>query len=320
MLAFCAYFPIAAQSNTSNENSHLQVPGVALIQNLHIPPLLLQPTNLFKTQFIENGLALVKTDGILVNTFDALEPDTLVEINKGVVVPALPPVVAVGPLEPCDFNFANEEELTFSWLNVQPAGSVVYVSFGSRTALSGAQIKQLAEGLKMSECRFLWVVKSTKVDKEDRVQLGELVGDEFLESVRERGLVLNGWVEQWGVLGHPAVGGFVSHCGWNSVTEAAWHGVPVLVWPQDGDQRINAGVVEKSGFGIWERKWDWCGDQAQLVMGSEIAKRVDELMSDQGIRARATRIREEARRAVAVGGSSANSLVKVMEALKSRGT
>lgn len=236
------------------------------------------------------------------------------------MVPALPPVVAVGPLEPCDFNFANEEELTFSWLNVQPAGSVVYVSFGSRTALSGAQIKQLAEGLKMSECRFLWVVKSTKVDKEDRVQLGELVGDEFLESVRERGLVLNGWVEQWGVLGHPAVGGFVSHCGWNSVTEAAWHGVPVLVWPQDGDQRINAGVVEKSGFGIWERKWDWCGDQAQLVMGSEIAKRVDELMSDQGIRARATRIREEARRAVAVGGSSANSLVKVMEALKSRGT
>lgn len=320
MLAFCAYFPIAAQSNTSNENSHLQVPGVPHIQKLHIPPLLLQPTNLFKTQFIENGLALVKTDGILLNTFDALEPDTLVEINKGAVVPALPPVVAVGPLEPCDFNFANEEELTFSWLNVQPAGSVVYVSFGSRTALSGDQIKQLAVGLKMCECRFLWVVKSTKVDKEDRVQLGELVGDEFLESVRERGLVVNGWVEQWGVLGHPAVGGFVSHCGWNSLTEAAWHGVPVLAWPQGGDQRINAGVVEKSGFGIWERKWDWCGDQAQLVMGSEIAKRVHELMSNQGIRAQATRIRDEARRAVAVGGSSANSLVKVMEALKSRAT
>lgn len=322
MLALCAYFPIAAKSDTFDENHHLEIPGLQPIPNSDIPPLLLHPTNLFKTTIMENGLALVRADGIIVNTFDTLEHNALMALNKGGVVRALPPVAAVGPLEPCSFEHSSEGTQTqaFSWLNMQPAGPVVYVSFGSRNALSREQIKQLAEGLKTSECRFLWVVKSKIVDKEDRVALGELVGDEFLERVKEKGLVVKGWVEQWEVLGHPAVGGFVSHCGWNSVTEAAWHGVPVLAWPQAGDQRINAGVVERSGLGIWERKWGWGGDndKDEVVMAAEISEKVRELMNNADIRISATQVGEEARHTISVGGTSANALMNLMERMKSR--
>ncbi|XXG59726.1 hypothetical protein AAC387_Pa04g1760 [Persea americana] len=320
MLALFAYFPIAAQSDSFDATYQLQIPGLQPIPNSDIPPPLLLPKNFFKTTAMENGLALMEADGIIVNTFDALEPNTLMALNKGIVVPAFPPVVTVGPLEPCSFEHSREgtQQQLFSWLNAQPARSVVYVSFGSRNALSRDQIKQLAEGLEKSNCRFLWAVKSKIVDKEDSVALGELVGDEFLERVKEKGFVVNGWVEQWGVLGHPAVGGFMSHCGWNSVAEAAWHGVPVLAWPQAGDQRINAGVVERSGLGIWERKWGWGGDKAEVVMGAEIGEKLQEFMKNAGIRVSAARVREEAKRAISAGGTSTSSWMNLIERLKSK--
>ncbi|XP_058070188.1 UDP-glycosyltransferase 708G1-like [Magnolia sinica] len=306
MLSFCACFPTTYSANGGD----FHIPGLpSPIPNSSIPPLLHIPTNLFTTQFVANGRALVETDGILVNTFAALEPETLAALNSSKVVPGLPPVIAAGPLEPCGFE---QSDMKLPWLDEQPAGSVVYVSFGSRTALSEDQIKQLGDGLERSGCRFLWVVKSKVVDKDDQVvDLGDLVGIDFLERVKDRGLVVKNWVDQWEVLGHPAIAGFVSHCGWNSVTEAAMQGVPILAWPQFGDQKINAEVVERNGLGIWVKEWGW--GREMVVMGDEIGRRVKELVTDAGLKASAARIGEKSRQAVGVQGTRGKALAEWIE-------
>ncbi|KAF7812255.1 UDP-glycosyltransferase 13-like [Senna tora] len=71
-----------------------------------------------------------------------------------------------------------------------------------------------------------------------------------MEKLKKRRMVVKTWVDQREILGHGSVGGFMSHCGWNSMVEAAWYGVRQLAWPLNGDQRLNAEVVEKSGLGV----------------------------------------------------------------------
>ncbi|KAF7828114.1 UDP-glycosyltransferase 13-like [Senna tora] len=63
-----------------------------------------------------------------------------------------------------------------------------------------------------------------------------------MEKLKKRGMAVKTWVDQREILGHGSVGGFVSHYGWNSVVEAAWYGVRIMVWPLNGDQRLNAEV------------------------------------------------------------------------------
>ena len=293
------------------------IPGLKPIPRSSIPPLLLIPDSLFANIVKEDSPKLPKSNGVLINTFEVLESEALEAFsNRKLVIEGLPPVFAVGPLVPCEFEKGEWDE-PLKWLNEQEDGSVVYVSFGSKTAMSRDQLREVGHGLLKSECRFLWVVKDKQVDKEDKEGLDEVVGHELIEKMKEKGLVVKKWVDQGELLGHRAVGGFVSHCGWNSVIEAAWHGVPILAWPQGGDQKINAEVVEMSGVGLWEKSWGWSGDDDQMVVkGEEIGKRIREMMGKEFLRVQAAHIREEARKAFGVGGNCERMFKQLVEEWK----
>lgn len=42
------------------------------------------------------------------------------------------------------------------------------------------------------------------------------------------------------MLSHASLGGFITHCGWNSVLESVVNGVPLIAWPLYAEQRSNA--------------------------------------------------------------------------------
>ncbi|XWS13100.1 hypothetical protein CRYUN_Cryun36dG0008600 [Craigia yunnanensis] len=137
-----------------------------------------------------------------------------------------------------DFNLFKLDSNSTKWLSTKPTGSVVYVSFGSMANLSINQMEELAWGLKQTNFYFLWVVRSSEVDK---------IPDRFVEEMGDKGLISN-WIPQTEVLANEAVGCFFTHCGWNSTIEAMCLGVPMVAMPQWTDQTTDVKFVED----IWK--------------------------------------------------------------------
>lgn len=80
--------------------------------------------------------------------------------------------------------------------------------------------------------------------------LHEVLPEGFQERVAERGMVVEGWAPQAKILGHPSIGGFVSHCGWSSTLESIAFGVPIIVMPMQLDQPMTGRLVVEIGVGI----------------------------------------------------------------------
>ncbi|CDP17151.1 unnamed protein product [Coffea canephora] len=161
-------------------------------------------------------------------------------------------VVSVGPLNNQDDDTKEEEEQednsdSIKFLNSKDESSVVYVSFGSEYFLSKEEREEIAYGLELSNANFIWVVI---FPMGHAVALEEALPEGFLHRVKERGIVVDGWAPQAKILQHPNTGGFLSHCGWGSVMESIYDGVPLLALPMQHDQPLNARLVVDVGFGI----------------------------------------------------------------------
>eukprot|EP00747_Dinoflagellata_sp_TGD_P086207 gnl/TRDRNA2_/TRDRNA2_163196_c0_seq5.p1 gnl/TRDRNA2_/TRDRNA2_163196_c0~~gnl/TRDRNA2_/TRDRNA2_163196_c0_seq5.p1 ORF type:complete len:498 (+),score=70.83 gnl/TRDRNA2_/TRDRNA2_163196_c0_seq5:130-1623(+) len=108
-----------------------------------------------------------------------------------------------------------------------PGPPVVYVSTGTFTAFSKAQLERFAEGLKApGEWRVMWSLRD-----ELQVQLPIDLGDDFFIST---------WLPQAEILAHPKCAAALLHCGWGATCEALASGKPVVAFPLMGDQKPNA--------------------------------------------------------------------------------
>ncbi|KAJ1274169.1 hypothetical protein BS78_05G042300 [Paspalum vaginatum] len=123
----------------------------------------------------------------------------------------------------------------------------------------------------------------------------------------QQGMVVD-WCDQLEVLTHPAVGCFVSYCGWNSTVEAVAAGVPVVAVLNTLDQTTNAYLVEEAwGVGV---RAEMNGEG--VLTGVEL-ERCIELVMGRGakamdIRERAKALKEMARQAADAGGAAERNL------------
>lgn len=189
--------------------------------------------------------------------------------------------------------------------------------------LSEEQLKEIAAGLEKSGQRFLWVVRTPASSDDPKrfwlprpePDLDALLPEGFLERTKDRGLVIKSWAPQVDVLSNPAVGAFVTHCGWNSSLEAITAGVPMLCWPQGAEQKINKVLMtEAMGIGL-----ELEGYNTGFIKAEEIETKVRLVLeSEEGreIRTRAAEVKKEAHAALEDGGSSEAAFLQFLSDVK----
>ncbi|XP_047937750.1 beta-D-glucosyl crocetin beta-1,6-glucosyltransferase-like [Salvia hispanica] len=233
------------------------------------------------------GIYRISTDFVLVKSCRCVEEkyvDYLSTLCKK-------RIVCTGPLIASD---ADEDDMfekseIMEWLNKKEVGSTIYISFGSECFLSKEQIGEIAKGLLLNkDVNFLWVVRFPFEERERRIEEEMPVG--FLEAVGERGLVVTGWAAQRRILGHPSVGGFMSHCGRSSVTESLYFGVPVVAAAMNVEQPLNAQWMVELGAGVEVEREGGVG----VYLGEEIGRAIEKVMvvEKEGLRNRASRLSE----------------------------
>ncbi|CAD6333136.1 unnamed protein product [Miscanthus lutarioriparius] len=303
----------------------LQFPGVPPIPASDMPHTVLDRTSRTCASRIVHYGRIPEARGVLINTYEWLEARVVRALRDGVCVPGrpTPPVYPIGPLIVKGEEAAEEGErhVCLSWLDAQPERSVVFLCFGSLGAVSAAQIKEIARGLGSSGHRFLWVVRSPPEDPakfflaRPEPDLDLLLPEGFLERTSDRGMVVKMWAPQVEVLRHAATGAFMTHCGWNSVLEAASAGVPMLCWPMYAEQRLNkVFVVDEIKAGVVMDGYD-----EELVRAEEVEKKVRLVMeSEEGekLRERLAMAKEKAAEALADGGPSSLAFEEFLKDLK----
>ena len=224
----------------------------------------------------------------------------------------------IGPVSLCNINTADKHDC-LKWLDSKKPNSIVYVCFGSVANFNDAQLFEIALGLEASGQEFIWVVRREK-DDEGRE---EWLPEGYEKIMEGKGLIIRGWAPQVLILDREAVGGFVTHCGWNSTLEGVSAGVPMVTWPVSAEQFYNEKLVTqilKIGVGVGAQRWaKLLGDS---VKSDAIEKAVTRIMVGEEakeIRSRAKVLGAMARSAVEEGGSSYSDLNALIEELKTLG-
>ncbi|PIN26197.1 UDP-glucuronosyl and UDP-glucosyl transferase [Handroanthus impetiginosus] len=285
------------------------IPGVSSIRLADIPSIAHMKDQRLLQLALRIFPSVPKAQYLLCSSIFELEPQVIEALKQEFSFP----IYTFGPAIPY-FNLENVTAFTtnqndhhhyFEWLKSQPPSSVLYVSLGSFLSVSSAQMDEIADGLRESGVRFLWVARG------EATRLQEKCGD--------LGRVVP-WCEQLKVLCHSSVGGFWTHCGWNSTMEGIFAGVPMIAFPIIMDQTtIRKHIVED-----WKIGWDAKRGvgAGNLLRSGEIAKLVKKFMDLENaerkeITTRAKELQKATRQAISDGGSSIMNLNSFLDDIMS---
>ncbi|KAF7021600.1 hypothetical protein CFC21_034517 [Triticum aestivum] len=271
----------------------------------------------------------LRCDGEITNSFKELEAlyiESFEQITRK-------KVWTVGPMCLCHRSSntmaargnkaSMDEAQCLQWLDSRKPGSVIFVSFGSLACTTPQQLVELGMGLEASKKPFIWVIKAGPKFPE----VEEWLADGFEERVKDRGMIIRGWAPQVMILWHQAIGGFVTHCGWNSTIEGICAGVPMITWPHFAEQFLNEKLVVdvlKLGVEVGVQGVPQWGSEQQEVMVTRdaVETAVNTLMGEgeatEELRMRAEECAIMARRAFDEEGSSYNNVRLLIQEMRNK--
>lgn len=268
-----------------------------------------------------------KAFGVVVNSFEELESEYLKRCKEA---KGKNTIWCVGPVSLCNQDELDKGERgnkaavavghCMQWLDLHKPKSVIYACLGSLCNVVPSQFMQLAFGLEASNKPFILAIREGYNLKEVERLIEE---DGFKKRVEGRGLVIFGWAPQVLILSHPSVGGFLTHCGWNSTLEGISAGLPMVTCPLFSEQFLNEKfVVQVLRIGASVRVENPTMNPGEEVRGIVVTKEhvkhaVDLVMDDgkegEEMRERAVRVAESAKKAVSEGGSSDKGLMLMIQ-------
>ncbi|GMI78729.1 UDP-glucosyl transferase 85A2 [Hibiscus trionum] len=240
------YFPLKDESELNNGYLDTEIEWIPAMKGVRLRdfPTFIRTTNPHDVMFNYNMQSVnnaTKADAVLLNTFDDLERQVLDAIKT-----KFTNLFTIGPLsllhrqlcptnlDSIHSNLWKQDAQCLAWLDKWEPGSVVYVNFGSLITVTPQQLREFAWGLADSKYPFLWVIRADLVPGGGE----DILSEELMAAISGRGLLV-GWCPQERVLSHPCVGGFLTHCGWNSTIESVCEGVPLVCWPFFAEQQMN---------------------------------------------------------------------------------
>ncbi|CAN1177943.1 Flavonol 3-O-glucosyltransferase [Linum perenne] len=215
------------------------IPGMSKLRFRDLPEGVVKGNleSIFSTMLHNMATHLPKATSVFINSFHDLDPTITNDLAS-----KLTNFLNIGPFHLLSPSTQKQQPSSassncISWLNHQNQ-PVAYLSFGSVVTPPPHELAAIADALEATKVPFIWSLK-----EHSKAHLP----DGFLERTKEIGLVLP-WAPQLEVLGHEAVGVFITHCGWNSVLESIVAGVPMICRPFFADQILNSQMVEH----VWD--------------------------------------------------------------------
>ncbi|KAK2377666.1 anthocyanidin 3-O-glucosyltransferase [Trifolium repens] len=279
----------------------------------------------YESFFMSYAKGLKNADGIIVNSFEELESYAIHSFCSHPGLAGLP-IYPVGPIlnpKPKTKGAVDSDDIV-KWLDDQPRSSVVFICFGSRGYLDEEQVNEIALAVENSGARFVWSLrkpppKGTMVEPSDYTlfDLDSVLPAGFLDRTEKIGRVI-GWAPQAQILAHQATGGFVSHCGWNSILESIYFGVPIATWPLFADQQTNAfqlvGELKMAVEIALDYNVHLNGERDYLLTADKIERGIRNVLEKDGeVRKKVKEISEKSRNTLLEGGSSYNYLGRLID-------